>query len=172
MSIKVQDLNTNVSAIDNTDGFYADFKNNGSTVMAVDGSVTPVVFSLTDLPPKQKIILQSIGFIIGSDEIIDLAKFGNVAELTNGILFESGGNSLSIKTNSDVLLVSSSQTIFTAGEGVNTYSVIKGRWDFTDTFGNNAPIITDVESLKITIRDNIGDVPVFRVSCHGILIEE
>ena len=170
--IKIIDITTELSAIRNEDGFFAKFKNNNSASMNVNGSATNVVFSLTDLPDNQNILLQSIGFVVGAGEILDLEKFGGLTALTNGILFTSGQNEVVITTNADVMLISSQTNIITAGTGSNTYSVIVGRWDFTDTLGGNAPIITNSNDLKITIRDNLSDVPFFQVACHGILIQE
>lgn len=171
MSISMNDISQDISAIRNEDGFFANFKNNNGTSMSVDGSATNVVFSLTDLPDGQNILLQSIGFIVAADEVLNLDKFGNLTALTNGIVFSCGGNQVIIKDNADIALISSRVATIAYGTGSNTYTAIIGRWDFTDTFGGNAPILTNVNDLKISIPDNLSTIPLFRVSCHGILIE-
>ena len=72
----------------------------------------------------------------------------------------------------DVLLISSQQTLSTAGTGNNTFTLLNGRWDFTDTFGNNGPMLMSKEELRIGIRDDLSLASFFKVSCHGILVEE
>lgn len=173
MSIKISEVFQELKGIKSTDGFYAKFKSAGVENMKVDGSSTPVVFTLEDLPEEQIILVQSISFLIGADEIIDLEKFADItAPLVNGILFEAGAANSTIRNNADVFLISSEQVTNTAGEGVNTFTLINGRWDFTDTFGDNGPMLMNKDQLKITIRDNLTSASFFKVACHGILIEE
>lgn len=173
MSQPISKVTVDLKGIKPNDGFYAKFKNEGSESLGVDGSVTPVVFTLEDLPTDQKILIQSISFLMGADEVLDLDNFGDVSgPLTNGILFEAGEASAVIKDNADVFLISSQQHTSTAGSGGNTYTVISGRWDFSDTFSDNGSMLFDLDSFKITIRDNLSGITLFRVSIHGILLED
>lgn len=172
MSIKISEVFQELKGIKSDDGFYVKFESSGSDNMKVDGSSTPVLFTLEDLPNEQMILVQSISFLIGADEILDLSKFSDITlPLTNGILFEAGAANAIIKDNADVFLISSHQVTSTAGEGVNTFTLINGRWDFTDTFGDNGPMLMRKEDLKITIRDNLTTASFFKVACHDILIE-
>ena len=63
--------------------FILEYASNGGSIeMDVDGSVTPVVFTITADPTLDKILIR-IGLWI-RDSFIDLDKFGNEAALTNG----------------------------------------------------------------------------------------
>jgi hypothetical protein len=170
--VNINDVTQNICAIRSEDCFCADFKHNGSTDMNINGSVNSVEFHLSELDPDQDILLQSISFVLATDELIDLTKFGNVAQLANGIIFQAGNNSKTINDNAGVMLITSSQFVATAEIGIgNTSTVIVGRWDFTDTFGGNAPVLINVRNLKMIVQDNLSTIPLFRVSCHGIKIQ-
>lgn len=172
MAIKMRNVTTSIKGIKSDDGFYAKFKNNGSEDIGVNGSSTPVTFTLEDLPADQKILLQSVSFLVGADENLDLGNFGDVnGPLANGVLFEAGDASAIIKDNGDIFLISSSQFTQTVGL-LAPFTLISGRWDFTDTFGENGPMIMTADSLKITIRDNLSGISYFKVACHGILLED
>lgn len=172
MSINMNDVSTDIKAVRGEDVFCHKFKNSGSQEMSVNGSVTPVEFSLSDLPAGQKIIIQSLSFVIGADVELNLNQFGNVAELVNGVIFNCGGGVITIKDNSDIFLISSNWVINTVARLVGLdYTAIIGRWDFTDTFGGNAPVIVNADDFKITVQDDLSGLPLFRVSCHGILVE-
>ena len=173
MGVKISQVYQSIKGIRSNEGFYVKFKNNGNEDMRVNGSLSvPIVFTLEDLPEGQMILIQSISFLIGTDAIIDLDKFAGILKLLNGIFFEAGLANTLISTNSDVLLISSEQTLVTAGTGSNTFTLLNGRWDFTDTFGDNGSMLLNKDNLKISIRDDMTGVKFFRVSCHGILIEE
>jgi hypothetical protein len=168
--VNINDVTQNICAIRSEDCFCVDFQHNGSTDMNVNGAVDSVEFRLSDLDDDQDILLQSISFVLAADELIDLTKFGNVAKLANGISFKAGDNSKIIYDNAGVMLISSNQFIAAAGVGVNIYTVIVGRWDFTDTFGGNAPVLMNSRNMKMIVQDDLSDIPLFRVSCHGIKI--
>jgi hypothetical protein len=169
--VNINDVTQNISAIRSEDCFCVDFQHNGSTDMNVNGAVNSVEFRLSDLDDDQDILLQSISFVLAADELIDLTKFGSVAKLTNGITFKAGENSKVIYDNAGVMLISSSQLIASTEIGVgNAYTVIVGRWDFTDTFGGNAPVLMNSRNMKMIVQDDLSDIALFRVSCHGIKI--
>lgn len=169
--VKISEVRTDVKGIKSNEGFYAKFKNNESENIGVNGSSTHITFTLEDLPADQKILLQSVSFLVGADENLDLGNFGDVnGPLTNGVLFEAGDASAIVKDNGDIFLISSSQFTQTVGL-LNPFTLIAGRWDFTDTFGENGPMIMRADSLKITIRDNLSGISYFKVACHGILLQ-
>jgi hypothetical protein len=171
--VNINDVTQNICAIRTEDCFCVDFQHNGSTDMNVDGSESSVEFRVSELDPDQDILLQSISFVLATAELIDLTKFGNVAKLANGVLFQAGENSKTINDNAGVMLITSNQFIVTAEIGVgNTSTVIIGRWDFTDTFGGNSPVLMNASNLKMIVQDDLSTIPLFRVSCHGIKIGE
>lgn len=168
--IKVSSINENINGIAKDDWFYTKLKFNGSMEMNINGSSTNVIFTLEDLPFGQKILLQSINFLIGTGENIDLVKFGNT-NLTNGIEFSLGSGAGLISSNADVLLVSTGTTIQSAGVGINLFSVVNGRWDLTEAFGGGSPIMLDKDDFYIKIQDDLSGVPYFEMSVHGILLK-
>lgn len=171
MGIKIGSVTQDLSGVNSEDAFYAKFTSATSESMAVNGSITPVEFSLESLPAGQMISLQMISFVIGSSDVVKLDQFGNVPSLANGIIFTSGDNSLEVKNNGDVALVATNTFFETTGTGVNSYAALNGVWDFTDSYGNGAPILVNADNLKIIIRDDLTAVPFFKVSCHGLLLD-
>jgi hypothetical protein len=108
--------------------------------------------------------------------VLDLAEFGNIAALANGILFRANGDTVPIKaeaviqTNGDAILISSHVEIEPASFAATTKTVISGTWDFTETYNDNAPVIKN-KDLKIIVQDDLLLMDYFKVSCHGILLE-
>ena len=172
MSHKIKELDTRLNGIKPSNAFYSKFKNNGSENFKVDGSVTPVTFAIEDLPAGQMLLLQSVSFLLGADDVLDVDKFGDINGLANGILFETKNPGMAIQNNADIFLLSSQQVTSTAGQGSNTFTLIQGRWNFQDSFGGNGLIMMNMDDLKITVRDDLTAMSYFKVSCHGILLEE
>jgi len=168
--IKISSIGTEINGIGADDWFYLKAKNNSSELMNINGAVTPKSFTLEDLPDGQKILIQTVNFVIGADALLDLNKFGNTT-LANGIEFSFGSGSGIVKNNADVLLISTSSNTYSAGVGSNTISVLTGRLDFTEAFGNGSPIILDKEGFYINIQDDLTSLPYFEISLHGILIK-
>jgi hypothetical protein len=173
-NVKYENITITAKAIESNDGFFLRFKNAGNESLIVDGSVTPIDFTLEDLP-ETDFLLQRVTFLIGANDLLDLSEFGNIAALTNGISFEANPNTPEstaiaiIKTNGDTMLISS--RVNTQSVKINgvTKSLIYGTWDFTETFGGNSPIIIN-KDLKIVVQDDLSLMEYFQVSCHGVMI--
>lgn len=160
-------------------GFYTKFLNDGSDDMRVDGSVTPVKFTLENITPGFGFLLNRIVYVLGGGtEAIDLDNFGDLGvPLTNGILFvanqETTGEQVSatIKTNADLFLISTQVQIDSVRVSASTQiSQVHGSWNFRETYNNNAPLIYG-NDLKFIIRDDLSAVNFLNVSCHGVLVE-
>jgi hypothetical protein len=168
-SLKLSQTNAIANGVNHNDVFFYHFQRSGSDLMNVNG-LTPVTFTLP-LPANSNFLINSLSFVIGAEENIDINKFGNVATLANGIAYSINGNQAgTIKNNGDVLLVSSFTSIGAVRIGANTQGVIVGRWDFSDTFSGNCPRVFN-NQLTITIRDNLSALPYFRMGCHGVFFE-
>lgn len=155
---------TKLSLIRNSDIFYRTFTNNGSKFLNVDGSVTPIRFTLEGLV-EDNFILNRIDYIISTDSAIDISSFGNVATLTNGVLFNIDGQQV-FKTNGDMLMFGTDNSIHSAKvEGVTT-SIINGSWDLSQAFQNG--VICKKEDLYIEIRDDLSSLSLFEISASGI----
>ena len=168
-SVKIAQTNSHANGVNHNDVFFYHFQNSGSDLMNVNG-LTPVTFTLP-LPIGSNFLLNSLSFVIVAEEKVDINKFGNVAALANGIGYSINGDQAgTIKTNGDVLLVSSFTNIESVRIGANTQGVIVGRWDFSDTYSGNCPRVFN-NQLAITINDNLITLPYFRMGCHGVFFE-
>jgi len=168
------DAKLNLNAVQTSDTFYAKFKNGGSDDLTVKGDITPVEFTLEDLP-TQDFLLQRVTFLIGAEELVTLDQFGNIAALANGVLFSANGDTpaitaeVPIQTNGDAILISSNVELETISFAAVAATLIYGTWDFTETYNENAPIILN-KDLKIIVQDDLTGMDYFKVSCHGILL--
>jgi len=173
---KMSKVKTNVTGIRTNETFYAKFKNGGSDDLTVKGDVTPVEFTLEDLPAIDSFLLQRVTFLIGANALVELGQFGDLAALANGVLFSANGETVgqtaevSIHTNGDAILVSSNVELETIAFAAVEATVIYGTWDFTETYDENAPIILG-KDLKIIVRDDLSAMDYFKVSCHGVILE-
>lgn len=172
--IKVSQTNVEVKGISSKDLFYAKFENAGSEDLRVNGSVTPVTFDLP-LPPTSEFLLERVTFAIGGDDIIDLSKFGSIAGLLNGVTFianagEDDEIETSIKNNGDIFLISTETNVSSVRFVAETKTIVYGSWDFTDSYGGNAPRIKD-NKLQIIVNDDLTAMEYFKVSAHGIVYD-
>ena len=87
MSLSINKARTDLRGINTSDVFYAEFKNGGSSDLAVNGS-TPIVFTLEDLPAGKSLLVTKITTALGADNTVDVDKFGSVAALTNGVAIQ------------------------------------------------------------------------------------
>ena len=76
-----------------------------------------------------------------------------------------------IKDNADAMLLSSAISQHTAGVGATAITSLYGTWDFTESFGGNG-LLVKANDLKIVIQDDLTGMNYFKVSAHGILLEE
>lgn len=175
--VTVSKTNPHIKGISTGDIFFSKFKNGGSDDLTVNGSITPVEFTLEDLPAGSNFLMQRVTFLIGADAIVDLEQFGGIAGLANGVVFQANGDildikaSATIKTNGDSILISSNVELETVVFAAVSKTAIYGTWDFTETYGENAPRILN-KDLKIIVNDDLQLVDYFKVSCHGIIYKE
>jgi len=176
MPVKYNNLQIDTNSVQANDSFYLKFKNNSSDILSVDGSISPVEFTLEDLPLTD-LLLERVTFLIGANDLMDLSEFGNIPALVKGVEFQANpgtpaiNGSANLKTNGDTMLISSNVAAQAVKINGITKSLIYGTWDFTETYNGNAPIILD-KDLKIIIQDDLSGMDYFRVSCHGIILHD
>lgn len=171
MTVKVQETNHYLRSVATTDTFFLKCENAGSPDLSVNGAITPVEFILP-LPVGTNFLLQAVSFVVGADDVVDPAKFGNIAALANGLLFEINGGAVNNFTdNGDILLISNTCSIESVVFAAVASGVLFGQWDITESFGGNSARVYD-NALKITVRDDLSTLPYFRVSVHGVLFED
>jgi hypothetical protein len=159
---------TDLEGIRNTEIFYRKFTFNDNPNLNVNGSVTPMEFKIEDMD-LDNFIITRVDYIISIDETIDLNKFGNTVELTNGINFTIDGNVI-FKNNGDLLLFVSDATIDSAKIEGSLTSIINGHWSLEASFQNG--LIANKENLKITINDDLSSITFFQIAVSGIKLEE
>ena len=150
--------------------FQEKLKNGASSSLIVNGSVTPVVFTLTADPAKDKIIEECNLWFLGNG--IKLDTFINLnSELTNGLLIEILSNGVSfsffpIKSTVDI------NHYFGTGSARFRIDVQSGL-DYTSGFFNpGTPFVLKAGSgdyVRITVRDNILSVAKGEMLCDGVL---
>lgn len=134
------------------------FENGGSNDMAVNGSVTPVVFELAPLPGENWFV-ERITVIMRDSGNLGLGDFGSGAALTNGLLieFSSQGSIINapvVKTNQDLL---DGSDIF------NTISQFSGSNILVYLFIFREPIALDGDQgdfIRFTVRDNLTGIQI------------
>lgn len=162
--IKIQHAKHNQLAVRNSDIFYVKFKKNGSSMLNVNGSVTPVEFTLEDLL-VDNFLLTRVDYLIAQDAIVDVKKFGNINALTNGLLFEIDGQQV-FKNNADIMLFASDSTLDSVKITGTTASIINGNWSPLAVYGH--AIICKKSDLKIIIRDDLTLIPHIEFGVSGI----
>lgn len=152
----------------------------GSANMLVDGSVTPVKFTVEALSKRDRYI-KTISFLI-SDAGASLSDFGNIAALTEGVLFEweTEGETVElavIKTNFNAVQLAGGQpafgsttAAFRASNVVGTSDAYLPVLDFATMFGLPWGLKLGAgsdERLVITIRDDIQAIDAMNVLSRG-----
>ncbi len=157
-----------------TDVAYAD--GSGVTVvvsdMAVNGAVTPVVFS-ADPSTGEKVDIMRMMFAIASGSAPDDGKFGDLAALTNGVHFRrninNGESFLTLgvwRKNADMKL-DMFNVEYTSKAGGGNHGT-NGRWSIFD--GTGAVLNVDEENneaVEMVIQDDLTNLVSFNASMQG-----
>lgn len=141
--------------------FTSFLSNGGSHDLLVNGSVTPVVFSVS-ADAYQDIVLNELRFVFSTDDMtFNGASFGPNIALTNGILVELTVNSgqsaelINVQINEDFLR-------FVGSQGINVLLNNTGPKDiYSGNFALGGSMILAAGSgdiVKVTIRDNLTSV--------------
>ena len=170
-------VDVNIAGDDGTpvNGLYIckHLQNGGSNDLAVNGSVTPVVFSRGPATGKRWYISRLILTI--QDNGMNYQKFGGLAKLTNGVDvdYDSGGVNLDLldgttwKANNELIHFCYDADILTG-----TIDVLRMRWTFSKggTFLdlNN----TDGDTFNLTVNDNLTNLSDMFAIVQGYEIDE
>lgn len=136
--------------------------NSGSRDMRVDGSTTPVVFSIRPTA-IQSGDFNAVKFIIMSSSAMDFSKFGSGASLTNGCLLRykktdgSFENIFNFKNNGDLVLKCFQHFFNEGGLSDSSFSFIS-KATFNGQSDNGVTIRLDGalnEELQVVIQDNL-----------------
>lgn len=146
--------------------------------MAVNGSVTPVIFSLrTGLPSiPSNMDITRILITCLADSAVDLNKFANLPALTRGLAFRhvntSQNNIFNIKTNKDIAALAYDWTPFTATNPAQAADGFISRLTFAGQ--NKIGVSLRVEqtgNLEMLVQDDLSDLIDLRVTLEGHVVE-
>lgn len=151
--------------------------NNGSKSMNIDGHITPKTFSYSPGTGNSAEIL-SLGVLLEATGTDPFNKFGNLTALTNGMQLSVtiGGITtvlMTVKDNTDFCTFfsqnnfgSSAIGALNAGIGFGaSIDVFNGRLEFN----NNQLILTDNDSIQITIQDNLSSIGTLACSISALV---
>jgi len=133
----------------------------GSSVMTVDGSVTPVIFSKG--PPSGEIwYLNGVLFAIEDSGTLDIEDFGAINELDNGWLFEQVINSTAhefanFKTNLGLATLGTTRGGIIGDQAgfLNTANAFAGS---IEVVPNITLVGNDSDIFRITVRDDLDNL--------------
>lgn len=147
--------------------------NSGSSDMTVDGSTTPVEFSLT--PPSGKKWFISRVIISMEDTNMSWKKFGSLTPLTNGVsasfLLDSVSHDLldgaTFKENA-----SFTKYCYDAEINTDTTDILRARWTFSKSgtfieLRNNTS-----DKIAVTINDDLTSLDSFQIIMQGHEVDE
>lgn len=165
MPINIRQAETEIDIIANDSIFYRHFTNNFNESLAVDGSTTPVRYTLENLDDTDDFILTRIDFLISVGDIVDINEFGNLPELANGLLFNVDGQR-NFQSNGDLMLFMTDATIDSVKlEGV-AQSIINGHWDVRKAFLNG--LVCEKDKLYLEVRDNLSTIDYLKFTASGL----
>lgn len=150
------------------------FALNGSNqLMNVDGSGTPVVFSVVPSTGNIFFVFRIVVTMVGTG--INFTKFGNIAALTNGLKVEikEGGGALTEVIESPF---KKNQQFYEGGFNSVIQSAAVDIFTLTFLFNDIGSVLSLKDSLseliKITVQDDLTNISSFRVVAQGYEVSE
>lgn len=139
--------------------------NGGDNNMAVDGSITPVLF--TTGPAQGDVLeLARLIFYLESTSDFDSITFMDLAALAKGVQINVGGVEIALwKDNADITCCMYDTA------GMSQYAklgrAIAGRWTFTKGTGGESLLVKGNETVEFVIQDDLSDALIFRARAQG-----
>lgn len=145
--------------------------NNGLNDMAVDGSISPVLFDAVP-PVGRKWVVARMLIYYSSNRIFRERGFGHLRALTNGIdIMMNGAAILNWKDNIDITLAmydADSKSVF---DKIN--QSIAGRFTFSRfTRPSGGLTVRPPAGFAIKIRDDLSSFNVFRALIEGVAFDD
>ena len=133
-----------------------------TTNMAVDGSITPVVFKHRLGVPSTPSDTDITRIILSceADSAVDLNKFGDLPALTNGVVLRKVGdeyqNIFNVKTNSDITNIAYDFTVYIASNPAQGIDGFASRLTFAGQSKIGVAIrIGQDDNLEVIIQDDL-----------------
>ena len=150
-----------------SDYLNVDLSFEGSHDMAVDGSLTPVVFSYP-VPEGECAVIGRLMLYMSSSTNFSEDKFAHLDELPYGLRIEVNGTELTNWTNN----VHISHTMYDFGSGGDIFGKAaqsaKGRWTFSKAHAKaGGLLVTEGQEFKATVRDDLSDLDHLHLTIQG-----
>lgn len=149
----------------------------GNVNMAVNGSVTPVIFKIGPLPAgEDKWDLTRILGNITDDSVMDDSKFGGISALTNGIFFRRNNgvykNLFNVKTNGELSL-RMYDTKYSDKAPAGTYGFsFRRTWAGQSKSGVTIRLDSaDSDVFECVVQDDLTGLTTFKVAVQGHVVE-
>jgi len=178
--VAINTLDITLDSLNDTLFPIGSFVDIGSSNLSVDGSVTPVVFGVRNpsgAPADIELTLDitRIIFKCKADTAVDLAKFGDLARLTNGLLLRSENgddfNIFNVKSNGEIAGIAYDWTPYIStnpNQGQDGF-VSRLTWASQGKMGAvvRLPIGDD---LQLIVQDDLTDLAELVVTAEGSLV--
>jgi len=147
--------------------------------MAVNGSVTPQVFSvrgdIADIGVE--IDITRIIFSMTCDTVVTFAKFGDLAALTNGIVLRrkngTYNNIFNVKSNAEIAGIMYDMTIYSADNPQQAVDGLNARLTFNGQSKIGIVIrIGPGEDLELIVQDDLSGLLNFEIMIEGHIVED
>lgn len=154
---------------------------NGSIDMAVDGSITTQVFSLRAADPgiPVEIDITRIIFKCLTATAVSAEKFGDLTELTNGIVLRKAStvdpyyNIFNVKSNLELAGIMYDFTVYEAINPTQGTDGFVGRLTFAGQ--NKIGVSVRVgpnDDLELLVQDDLSGLVVFEITVEGHVVED
>lgn len=150
-----------------------DLKNaSNSALMSVNGALSQQQYSYS--PVNKSVWLVSLNLVINDNGTNGLTNFGAIAGLSSGILIESittgvAHSIMTIKTNYQILSFFNQMTLSNGSSnlvGDDGFGASKTWAKATLDLRDNKIILTDSDSIRATIRDDLRSIDLLTMSCR------
>jgi hypothetical protein len=139
--------------------------------MAVDGSVTPQIFTIK-CPPSGRFYIHAFNHTILDQSVMDDAKFGGLTALTNGIVVRrtnGGTKNLSIIVNNTGFYEFGYDTSYSAKAPAGYYG-FKARKDLGQVNGITGLLKgADDDEFQLIVNDDLTGLDQFTCNIHGYI---
>lgn len=154
----------------------------GNGNMAVDGSVTPVEFSLraASTSIEASIDITRLMFSCQTVSAVNLDLFGDLPALTNGIFLRRDINSyglyhnvFNVKSNLDIASIMYDFTVFQASNPAQGVDGFSGRLTFAGQ--NKIGVVLRIpqgDNLKLIVQDDLTGLTDLRIIAEGHLVQD
>ena len=141
--------------------------NGANDNMAVDGSVTPVIFEAKPPAGKKWRIIRILGYLEGLT-VFSAELFADLPALVNGVEAKIAGDTVTVwKTNRDLALeMHHLDAPVALGRQDRT---LAGKWDLKQAFGSSI-LVDENGGVQFIVKDDLSSIVAFYVTVQGQMV--